>query len=133
MHPHAALVVTAGTATTVDLLSSDGDFLGGLILPGIDLMQQALARGTAQLPLADGHFALQPRRTIDAIRSGCLNAQAGAVERMFRQIRHEPHAICLLGGGAADAFAPLLDLPLRRIDNLVLQGLAALASHATPR
>ncbi len=86
LHPHACVVVTAGTATTVDLLSAAGDFLGGLILPGVELMQQALARGTAQLPLADGRFALQPRRTVDAIRSGCLQAQAGAVERMFRQI-----------------------------------------------
>ena len=57
-HSHAGpcLVVTAGTATTVDLLSATGDFLGGLILPGVELMQQALARGTAQLPLAEGRF-----------------------------------------------------------------------------
>ncbi|HRP25218.1 MAG TPA: type III pantothenate kinase [Thauera sp.] len=129
-HAHACLVVTAGTATTVDLLSAAGDFLGGLILPGVDLMQQSLARGTAQLPLADGHFALQPRRTIDAIRSGCLQAQAGAVERMFCQIADAPGATCLLGGGAAASFADLLGIPLRRIDNLVLLGLGAIAGAA---
>lgn len=126
-HAQASLVVTAGTATTVDLLSADGDFLGGLILPGVDLMQQSLARGTAQLPLADGRYVPQPRRTVDAIRSGCLHAQAGAIERMFRQIAAEPGALCLLGGGAADSFAALLDIPLRRIDNLVLCGLAVVA------
>jgi len=62
-HSHAGpcLVVTAGTATTVDLLSAAGDFLGGLILPGVELMQQALARGTAQLPLAEGRFGWQAR------------------------------------------------------------------------
>jgi type III pantothenate kinase len=126
-HAQACLVVTAGTATTADLLSADGDFLGGLILPGVDLMQASLARGTAQLPLAEGRFVPQPRCTVDAIRSGCLHAQAGAIERMFRQIATERGALCLLGGGAADSFAGLLDIPLRRIDNLVLCGLAVIA------
>ena len=128
LHPHACLVVSAGTATTVDLLAADGDFLGGLILPGVELMQQALAHGTAQLPLAEGRFTPTPRRTVDAIRSGCLQAQAGAVERMFRQIASEPQALCLLGGGAADSFAGLLEIPLRRVDNLALSGLGALAA-----
>ncbi len=80
------------------------------------------------MPLADGRFALQPRCTVDAIHSGCLQAQAGAVERMFRQIADQPQALCLLGGGAADSFAGLLDIPLRRVDNLVLTGLGAVAS-----
>ena len=120
----------AGTATTVDLLSREGDFLGGLILPGVALMQQALAQGTAQLPLADGRFALQPRRTVDAIHSGCLQAQAGAIERMFGQIAGAPHAVCLLSGGAADSLAGLLEIPLRRVDNLVLTGLGAVAGTA---
>ena len=128
LHPRASLVVMAGTATTVDLLSANGDFLGGLILPGVELMQQSLASGTAQLPLASGRFALQPRCTIDAIRSGCLQAQAGAVERMFQQIAAQPDALCLLSGGAADSFAELLHIPLRRIDNLVLHGLATVAA-----
>jgi type III pantothenate kinase len=130
LHPHACVVVMAGTATTVDLLSSRGDFLGGLILPGVALMQQALARGTAQLPLADGRFALQPRCTVDAIHSGCLQAQAGAIERMFGQIAREPGALCLLGGGAADSFADLLEIPVRRVDNLVLSGLGAVAGRS---
>lgn len=130
LHPQACVVVSAGTATTVDLLDETGDFLGGLILPGVELMQQALARGTAQLPLAAGRFALTPRSTADAIRSGCLQAQAGAIERMFRQLAARPQASCLLGGGAADSFAGLLEIPLRRVDNLVLEGLAAVAAEA---
>ena len=128
VHAYASVVVMAGTATTVDLLSASGDFLGGLILPGVELMQQSLARGTAQLPSASGKFRLQPRCTLDAIRSGCLQAQAGAVERMFRQIATQPDALCLLSGGAADGFAELLDIPLQRIDNLVLHGLAVFAA-----
>ena len=128
LHAGAGLVVMAGTATTVDLLSAKGEFLGGLILPGVELMQQSLASGTAQLPLAKGRFHLQPRCTVDAIRSGCLQAQAGAIERMFHQLANDTNAHCLLGGGAADAFADLLEIPLKRIDNLVLHGLDIVAA-----
>lgn len=126
-HGHACVVVMAGTATTIDLLDEGGHFLGGLILPGVELMQRALASNTAQLPFASGHFSLEPRNTADAILSGCLQAQAGAIERMFSQIRECPQASCLLGGGAADAFSGLLNLPVQRVDNLVLDGLARLA------
>ncbi len=129
LHPQACLIVTAGTATTVDLLDASGRFLGGLILPGVALMKQSLATRTAQLPLAEGRFTSTPHNTLDAIHSGCLQAQAGAVERMFRQIAAEPGALCLLGGGAADGFADLLQIPLRRVDNLVLLGLAAVAAE----
>ena len=69
---------------------------------------------------------------MDAIRSGCLQAQTGAVERMFRQIAAQPDALCLLGGGAADSFADLLEIPLRRIDNLVLTGLGTVATLPAP-
>lgn len=127
VHGGAALVVTAGTATTADVLSADGLFCGGVILPGLDLMRRSLARDTARLPLADGHFEATPRRTVDAIFTGCLHAQAGAVERMFRLVADGPDAICLLNGGAAGALAPLLGCPLRQVDNLVLEGLARLA------
>ena len=55
-------------------------------------------------------------------------AQAGAIERMFAQIAGETDAVCLLSGGAAECIATLLDIPLRRIDNLVLEGLARIGS-----
>lgn len=122
-HRGPCLVVSAGTATTVDLLASDGRFLGGLILPGEWLMRRALARDTAQLPLAEGEPQVTPRNTVDAIVTGCLYAQVGAIERMFRHIADQPDARCLLAGGAADRLRPLLDLPCERVDHLVLRGL----------
>lgn len=124
LHGAAALVVTSGTATTADVLDGAGVFQGGVILPGLDLMRSSLARDTAQLPLADGRFEHLPRRTVDAIVSGCLHAQLGAIERMFRLVEAETGAVCLLNGGAAGSLAPLLDIPLRQVDNLVLEGLA---------
>ncbi len=124
LHPGACLVVCAGTATTVDVLDAEGNFQGGLILPGVELMCRALAANTAQLPLASGRFAGLPRNTMDAIVSGCLHAQAGAIERMFEQVAAHPEAVCLIGGGAAGQFFDLLRVPKRHVDNLVLEGLA---------
>jgi type III pantothenate kinase len=123
LHGAACLVVCAGTATTVDVLDVEGNFQGGLILPGVALMCRALAAGTAQLPLAEGRFAGLPRNTMDAIVSGCLHAQAGAVERMFEQVAAYPGAVCLVSGGAAAQFFELLRVPKQRVDNLVLEGL----------
>ncbi|MBV2235420.1 MAG: type III pantothenate kinase [Sterolibacterium sp.] len=128
LQPQApCLVVTAGTATTIDRLDADGCFQGGLILPGVDLMRTALAHHTARLPLAKGDFQTLPRNTRAAIASGCLQATSGAIERMFRPIADEPAAICLLSGGAAGHFVNLLDIPLRHVENLVLEGLARVA------
>lgn len=121
----ACLVVSAGTALTVDVLGREsgwGVFRGGLILPGFDLMRGALATKTAQLHLAAGHYADLPGNTDDAIVSGCLHALAGAVERLGRQL--PPEAPWLLSGGSADLLAPHLSGPVRRVENLVLEGLA---------
>lgn len=121
------LVVGAGTATTVDTLDADGNFLGGLILPGFDLMRGALARNTAGLPLAQGKHEAFPRCTDDAIFSGCLEAQLGAIERAFARIAHRPGVQCLIFGGAAPLLMEHLSLPALRVDTLVLDGLFHLA------
>ncbi|MDR2092634.1 MAG: type III pantothenate kinase [Azoarcus sp.] len=126
IHPHGALVVMAGTATTLDILTADGRFVGGHILPGMSLMRMALRDGTAKLPPMGGRYRTRPRDTADAIVSGCLNAQAGAIERVFRHM-DDPRAICLLSGGSADEIAPLLDIPFQRVENLVLDGLHRIA------
>lgn len=127
-HAGPSLVVCAGTATTIDLLSDDGSFRGGVILPGFDLMRSALAGNTAQLPLAEGDYCAMPRNTMDAIVSGCLNAQLGAIERMFSVIADAPAARCLLTGGAAIRLLPHLRIPARLEENLILDGLVRYAA-----
>jgi len=122
------VVACAGTASPVDRLDAAGVFAGGLILPGFDLMRAALARNTAQLPLAEGVFCAQPRNTVDAIVSGCLQAQLGAVERMFQEIADEADACCLLTGGSARRLAAHLKIPFQLMDNLILDGLLRFAT-----
>jgi len=121
----ACLVVNAGTATTADVLSAEGEFLGGLILPGVDLMRFVLHEHTGRLPLQEGRFVRTPRNTIDAIETGCRHAQAGAVERMVGIAGTGAH--CLVSGGAGKALAEQLGIPCRYVENLVLEGLARIA------
>lgn len=121
------LVVMAGTATTIDTLDAEGQFLGGLILPGVDLMRRALSRDTAGLPLAEGRHAAYPRCTDDAIVSGAIEAQVGAIERAFARLGHA-EAVCLLSGGNAPLLAEQLLIPHQLLDNLPLEGLLRLAA-----
>jgi type III pantothenate kinase len=121
LHTGACVVVMAGTATTIDVLDDSGLFRGGLILPGLSLMRAALARNTADLPHAVGHFQSQPTNTDDAIVSGAIHATLGAIERMRATLGAE--TLCLLSGGAAAKLAPHLGAPHRQVDNLVLEGL----------
>jgi len=126
--PGQALVVaTCGTATTIDAVTVDGRFVGGMILPGLALMAGALARNTAQLPQA-GPVAALPAlfadNTNDAIVSGCLSAQAGAIERA---VAGHGGAACIVSGGAAPYIAPALKVAHKLVDNIVLLGLHAVA------
>ncbi len=125
----ACVVVMAGTATTIDTLDAQGNFLGGLILPGIDLMHRALARDTAGLPFANGHYSLLPRCTDDAIVSGTIEAQAGAIERAFARLAASDGR-CLLSGGNAALLAAHLSVPCQVFENLPLEGLRQLATES---
>jgi type III pantothenate kinase len=120
------LVVNAGTATTVDVLTAAGEFSGGLILPGIDLMRFVLHEHTGRLPLRNGNYVATPRNTVDAIETGCRHAQAGAIERMHRALGSRSR--CLVSGGGGPALIERLDLPCRYVENLVLEGLARIGT-----
>jgi type III pantothenate kinase len=129
LHRGACVVVGAGTTLTVDALSADGVFLGGMIVPGAGLMRAALARNTARLRPKAGRYAYFPASTADAIESGAVNALAGAVERMLRFMREagEDALLTVVSGGGAQALAAHLNGMVEVVDNLVLEGLVRIA------
>ena len=136
LHNGPCLVVNAGTATTVDMLAEDGTFLGGAILPGVELMRFVLHEHTGRLPMSEGAYSDTPRNTLDAIESGCRHAQAGAVERIYRVFRDvELNPLCIVSGGAGLTLVDQLSMPRRYVENLVLDGLAriALGLRAAPK
>ena len=119
------LVVNAGTTMTVDALSDEGVFLGGIIVPGVDLIRAALAQNTAQLKLQQGRFTYFPDSTADAIMSGAINALVGSIERMLRFMQETGQIapLVVLSGGAAAMIEPQLNARIELVDNLVLEGL----------
>jgi len=93
-------------------------------------MRDALSRGTAQLRLQQGGFTFFPVSTADAIMSGAVNALAGAAERMvhFMTATGQVSPLAVLSGGAAQVVAERLNVRHEVVDNLVLEGLLAIAS-----
>ena len=135
---HSVLVCSFGTATTIDLLIASvaedrSDFVGGLILPGFQAMRSALSTSTARLSSAEGRARDFADGTADAMTSGVLAAQAGAVERALHQARarlaETPGAAslrCLLTGGHAAVVDQALQgarNPVTVVPDLVLHGL----------
>jgi type III pantothenate kinase len=129
------IIVTCGTATTIDAVAVDGVFTGGMILPGLQLMASSLAKKTAQLPaVLQQNEPLPPfaDNTDGAIASGCMAAQAGAIERAFAgYARLNPglSVQCIMSGGAAALVERHLEIPCTHVDNLVLIGLQTVALH----
>jgi type III pantothenate kinase len=130
--PENAIVVNAGTALTIDALTADGRFLGGLIVPGPAMMRGALDKGTAGLRLTQGRFADFPQSTPDAITSGAIQAAVGAVMRVAAAMDKQGAAPArvVLSGGAANEIGAHLPLPCTMQENLVLDGLVVLARQA---
>lgn len=125
----AALVVSVGTAMTVDALSAMGEFLGGLIVPGVALMRQALLQGTAGVAEVAGQYRVFPRCTADAVESGIVAALCGAIRQQHARLAEETGRPprCLLTGGDADLLLPHLGLPAEQVPALVLEGIACVA------
>jgi type III pantothenate kinase len=106
-----AVVVDFGTATTFDVISSEGEYLGGAIAPGLEISQDALLARTAQLP----HFSLQPpptaigTSTVTSLQSGTLFGYAGLVDGLVERIAGElgGHVHVIATGGLAATVSPL--------------------------
>lgn len=126
------IVVSAGTATTVDLVSAAGAFLGGCILPGIRLGALALHHYTALLPLLDdeapGEPRLPGRNTVEAMRNGLVWGQLGAVRELVARLGavSEGQPATIFTGGAGEWLSA--QFPTARYEaHLPLKGLASLS------
>lgn len=127
------IVVCAGTALTIEALTRDGDYLGGVILPGLRTMLDSLAQKTARLNQPVGDYADFPACTEDALATGVLDALAGAVERNRQRLAMRMKSaspMVLITGGDAGQIAPLLASPIQIVDNLVLTGLLEVSNES---
>lgn len=129
--PHGALcVASCGTATTIDALAQDDEFVGGVIFPGLELLRQALTTGTAHVRARDGdELSCLARSTGDAVAAGTLYGLAGAIERVYHEFEETlaESMKLIITGGDADRIAARLTRPARRVPDLVLKGLDRIA------
>lgn len=125
-------IADCGTAITIDCLDAQGMHLGGLIAPGLNLMQNALIQGTEGLRSAQGDYpGFFAKNTASAILGGTLQAAAGLIERSFveaqNQLRDKP--LLILTGGDAPLISTQLKIPHQQMADLVLKGLLAIARN----
>ena len=128
LFPSPCVVVNARTAVTVDALDGEGVFHGGVILPGLNLMLHALAASTVSLKMPPGQYQNFPVNNADAMYSGAMQAVCGAIEQMRHRLGADPPPRCIVSGGAAPDIAAHLTAPVEVVDNLVLEGVLALAT-----
>lgn len=109
LYKRAVIVADLGTGTTFDIVSKEGDFIGGVIAPGIGIAAQALYTRTAALPRVE---LVHPQKaigtnTIAAMQSGIVFGYIGLVEGLLARIQKElgEKALVVATGGYADLIA----------------------------
>jgi type III pantothenate kinase len=129
----ACIVVDFGTAITYDPVSADGEYLGGIISPGVEISVEALASRAAKLPKVDLEppRALIGKSTIEAIRSGVIYGFAamvdGIVARLLDEMGEETATIAT--GGLAHHIVPFTERIDEIDDLLTLEGLRILSER----
>jgi len=103
MYSKPAIVVDLGTATTFDIINKDGDFVGGVIMPGLNLQFRALNNSTSKLPKIDADTVEKAigDSTVNAILSGVIRGSACAIEGLIEQCEKElgQKAVIVATGG----------------------------------
>jgi len=130
LYDTACVVVDFGTSTNIDVVSAKGEFLGGVLAPGIEVSLEALAARAAALSVVE---LVRPRsvigkNTVECLQSGVLHGFAGQVDGLVRRILAElgPGAgpvTVLSTGGLAPLMVGLCDSVAEHVPDLTLLGL----------
>ncbi len=122
------IVIDFGTATTFDIVDSDGNYCGGVICPGINLSLDALYMAAAQLPRVDikATTNIIGKATVPAMQSGIFWGYIGMIEGLVNRIRGEynsPEMSVITTGGLAPLFAEATDVIDHVYPDMTLRGL----------
>lgn len=126
-------VVDCGTAVTMDALSQEGDFLGGVIFPGLRVLRMSLVSATDGIDETSGNDVnCFGRSTADGVAAGSVFGLAGAIERVLEEYRNQLGAgmEVLITGADAPVVLARVRVAAKEIPDLVLRGLAFIADEA---
>ncbi len=131
------IVCSFGTATVIDAVNKRGEFLGGIIAPGVRTMADSLRQNAAQLPSIE---IVKPKRligtsTVAAIQSGIVNGHVAMTEGLIKRFLAEKQTFgsakssvkVIATGGFASLIAPHIRSITKTDENLTLNGLRQLA------
>lgn len=126
-----AIIVDIGTATTFDIVSKDGDFLGGVIMPGLNLQFKALNSNTSKLPRIEAGYSERAigNSTKKAMLSGIMRGSASAIEGLIHQCELElgEKATIIATGGHSKLISEYMFRSFDYVDStLTLEGLKML-------
>ncbi len=123
----ACIAVDFGTAVNYDVVSAKGEYIGGVISPGVEISLEALSQRAAALPKVrlEAPRAAIGRGTLEAIQSGVVFGYAGQVDGLVARLREElgEEATAIATGGLASAIVPHCDQIDEIDDLLTLKGL----------
>lgn len=124
-----AIVISSGSAITFNIVSVEGQFLGGMIAPGMHLSAHTLSARTDQLPMVSTKINAPPligNDTVAAIQSGVFWMTVGGIDSVLSRLQHELDSECDLfgSGGSFPDLLSFLDHEVRFEPHLVLAGLA---------
>lgn len=127
LYPGPAIVVDLGTATTMDVVSAEGEYLGGVIAPGIALAGASLYNGTAMLPWVEMRHPEKVigTNTATAMRSGIVLGYTSLVEGLVERIKREfnPQAQVIATGGYSGLISQETDIFTFVDNDITLKGL----------
>ncbi|MCK4245525.1 MAG: type III pantothenate kinase [Candidatus Omnitrophica bacterium] len=131
-----AIIVDTGTATTIDLVSEKGAYLGGIILPGLGISAEVLAERTALLPEVkiEKPKSLIGKNSVSAIQSGIIYGSAESISGLIGRIKKSwkrKNVIVIGTGGWMDILAPLVKSIDKIEPNLTLKGLALIGTRSS--
>lgn len=129
-YPCPLITIDMGTATTISVVDRAGDFIGGLILPGLRISMDALSGGTSQLP----QISLEPprhaigRSTVECMRSGLVLGTAATIDGLVDRIEAELGYPCtvIATGGLSCVVTPHCRRKIQCDEQLLLKGLMLL-------
>lgn len=138
MYKPPIIIVDMGTATTIVAVDMDGAYIGGAIIPGVNLSFEALSQGTSLLP----NISIEaPRKciatnTVDSMKSGAVFGTAAMIDGMIERMEAElgQPATVIATGGLSGGIIPYCKHEIKHEPDLLLKGLAILyQKNAKPK